>query len=202
MFLYSILLTNNNLNMSTGRKIFIGLGAAVVLILGFFAYIMMTTRSHSPKALAEFRSDELEVTVDYCQPYKKGRIIFGSEESDALQPYGEFWRVGANEATEIEISEDVLFAGEPLAKGRYVLYAVPGESNWVIGLNSELGRWGVPEVDHELDVLQVEVKAKKLSSSQEQLTIEVDEYEMDEGGGAMVHIKWDKVDVPISIVTR
>ena len=185
--------------MSTGRKIFIGLGAAVVLILGFFAYIMLTTRSHSPKALAEFKSDELVVTVDYCQPYKKGRVIFGSEESDALQPYGEFWRVGANEATEIEISEDVLFAGEPLDKGRYVLYAVPGESNWIIGLNSELGRWGVPEVDHDLDVLLVEVEAKRLSSSQEQLTIEVDEYEMGEGSGTLSAKKVRRAESGLSL---
>lgn len=185
--------------MSTGRKILIGLGGAVVLILGFFAYIMLTTRSHSPKAVAEFSNDNFKLTVDYCQPYKKGRVIFGTEDSEALQPHGEFWRVGANEATEIEISEDVLFAGKPLDKGRYVLYAVPGENNWVIGLNSDLGRWGVPEVDHDLDVMQVEVQPQKLETSLEQLTIEVNEYEVE---GAMVHIKWDKMDVPISIVPR
>ncbi|MFK7921418.1 MAG: DUF2911 domain-containing protein [Bacteroidia bacterium] len=185
--------------MSTGKKILIGLGGAVVLILGFFAYIMLTTRSHSPKALAEFSNDNLKITVDYCQPYKKGRVIFGAEDSDALQPYGDFWRIGANEATEIEISEDVLFAGEPLAKGRYVLYAVPGETTWIIGLNSDLGRWGVPEVDHDLDVMQVEVEAQKLPTSLEQLTIDINEYEVE---GAMVHIKWDKIDVPISIMPR
>ncbi|MEL7530188.1 MAG: DUF2911 domain-containing protein [Bacteroidota bacterium] len=185
--------------MSIGRKILIGLGAAVVLILGFFAYIMLTTRSHSPKALAEFSNDELKVTVDYCQPYKKGRLIFGAYEQDALQPYGEFWRVGANEATEIEINQDVLFAGQPLDKGRYVLYAVPGETTWVIGLNTDLGRWGVPEVDHDEDVMQVKVQAQKLEQSLEQLTIDINEYEV---SGAMVHIKWDKVDVPISIVPR
>lgn len=183
--------------MSLGRKILIGFGAAVVLILAFFAYIMLTTRSHSPKDLAEFSKGDLSVTVDYCRPYKKGRLIFGSEEEDALQPYGEFWRVGANEATEIEINQDVLFAGKPLSKGRYVLYAVPGPQTWTIGLNTDLGRWGVPEVDHDEDVMQVQVQAQLMEASVEQMLIEIVELD---STGAVVHIKWDRTDVPISIV--
>ena len=46
----------------------------------------------SPKATAEGKN----VKVAYGQPSKRGRVIFGD-----LVPYGQVWRTGANEATEI-----------------------------------------------------------------------------------------------------
>jgi len=134
----------------------------------------------------------------YCQPYKKGRLIFGSAADGALQPYGEYWRMGANEATEIDINKDVVFGGKELSAGKYVVYAVPGATTWTIGLNSELGRWGAFEVDHELDVMQVEIPAGSSGEEYEQFTIEFEQADSD-----LVHMNllWDttKISVPIAV---
>ena len=42
------------------------------------------------------------VRVLYSRPQKKGRVLFGD-----LVQYGQVWRLGANEATEIEFFKDV-----------------------------------------------------------------------------------------------
>lgn len=181
--------------MTTRSKILIGLGTGILIIVGYFGYLFATTRSHSPADVAQFSSDSLTVDVTYCRPYKKGRLVFGSEEQDALQTYGDYWRVGANEATQVKFAQDVLFAGKPLKAGEYVLYAVPGANTWTIGLNSELGRWGALEVDHELDVMQVKVNSGPLAAVQEQFLIDFSPSE----SGVNLNLKWDQTLVPIEI---
>ncbi len=54
--------------------------------------------------------DGTYVSVGYGRPYERGRDnIFGSRESGALVPYGERWRTGANEATEITVGPPPAF---------------------------------------------------------------------------------------------
>src|SRR5688572_27482066 len=71
--------------------------------------------------------DPLAARVIYSRPQKAGRTIFGG-----LVKYGEVWRIGANEATEIEFFKPVKFGGKKIAKGRYTLYAIVSESTWTI----------------------------------------------------------------------
>jgi hypothetical protein len=181
--------------MKTRSKVLIGALIGILVIVAYFAYLLLTTRSHSPAATAEFASDQLNITVDYCRPYKKGRLIFGSEEEGALQPWGKYWRAGANEGTEITFEEDVVFGGKTLDAGSYVLYAIPGDGEWTIGLNSELGRWGAFEVDHNLDVLQVPAEERQLPSVVEQFLIDFSPTE----SGAALNLQWDKSLVSVMI---
>ena len=179
----------------TLRKVLIWVGGIVAFfalaLFGFYQY----TKSHSPKATAESSANGLNINVVYCQPSVKGRVVFGTEAEGALQPHGVFWRVGANEATEIEFAQKVNFGGAPIEAGRYVLYAVPGESEWTIGLNSELGRWGVPEVDHALDIVQIQTTAQQMPASTEMMTISFEPA----GNGVVMYIDWDKTRVPVPI---
>lgn len=175
------------------KKVIIGL---VIVIIGYFVYGVLTTRSHSPLASAEGTSGDLTVSVDYCQPYKKGRLIFGEESADALVPYGKYWRLGANDATEITFSQDVNFAGEPLSAGRYRMYAVPYADSWEVSLNSQLGEFGYFEPDYTLDVLKVEVPVQQSPQELEQLTMTFDS----DSTGLQLNMAWDQtqVSVPIS----
>ena len=70
--------------------------------------------------------------VIYSRPFKDGRKIFGF-----LQKYGEVWRMGANEATEIEFFRDITIYGKKVATGRYILYCIPYENKWTIILNND-----------------------------------------------------------------
>jgi hypothetical protein len=76
--------------------------------------------------------------VIYSRPHRQGRQIFGS-----IVKWGEPWRLGANEATEIELFQPVTIQNKRVEKGRYILYAVPQESQWTIVFNADLYTWGL-----------------------------------------------------------
>ena len=76
--------------------------------------------------------------IIYSRPQKQGRKIFG-----ALVKYGERWRLGANEATEMELFQPVIIQNKTVPKGRYILYCVPEENTWTIVFNSNLYSWGL-----------------------------------------------------------
>jgi len=160
-----------------------------------FAYTLLTTSKHSPKDTVSYSKNDFSISVDYSRPYKKGRLIFGTEQSGALQPFGKYWRTGANDATEIEINQDVVFVDQTLEAGRYVLYTIPDSGQWTIGLNSAVGRWGAWEVDYSKDVLQTHVKPMSTDTVTEQMTIDFTELSQ----GVSLNIKWDHVYVPIAI---
>ncbi len=184
--------------MKTRSKILLGVGASILVILAYFAYIMVTTRSHSPAATATYSGENLDISVNYCRPFKKGRLIFGAEDDGALQPWGKYWRAGANEATQIKFAQDVVLGGQTLDAGEYVLYAVPGEGEWIIGINTELGRWGAFEVDHNLDVMQVSVPQGNLPTVQEQFLIDFTPTD----DGVNLNLKWDKTVASVEIVAQ
>jgi len=83
----------------------------------------------SPKITVEGK----DIKVVYGQPSKKGRVIFGE-----LVPYGQVWRTGANEATEITFAKPAHFAGKDIAAGTYSFFTIPNENEWTVILNSEL----------------------------------------------------------------
>lgn len=168
----------------------------VIVLIAGTAIMKMNTKKHSPADKAVFSENGLHITTDYCRPYKKGRLIFGSKEDGALQPFGTYWRLGANEATTFEINKDVIIAGNPLKAGIYSIYAVPGEKTWEIGVNSEAHKWGAAEPDHAKDVLTFNVPASYNDQVTEQLKIN---YQPIEGGAEMVII-WDNATVKFPIL--
>ena len=178
------------------KKILLTIVLGTIVVFGaVFAYMMLTTRNHSPFEQATYAGKGLNISVDYCRPYKKGRVIFGEASEGALQPYGTYWRAGANEATAIQFNQDVSIMGKSLKEGTYVLYAVPGNPDWTIGFNSDVGRWGYAEVDHDKDILLVTAPQQALPDTVEQFTIDFTEQEL----GVNLNLKWDQTLVPISI---
>jgi len=110
------------------------------------------------------------ITITYGRPYKKGRDIFGG-----IVPYDQVWRTGADEATEITLSKDCMFAGKSLKAGTYVMYTIPGKTSWTIILNSELAQWGAFGYDKVKDknVLEVSVPAEQSKKLTEEFTIKI-----------------------------
>ncbi|MEN8251614.1 MAG: DUF2911 domain-containing protein, partial [Bacteroidota bacterium] len=76
----------------------------IVILIAFVAYMRMGNKPLSPMDKVGYEKEGLNIEIVYSRPYKKGRIIFGTEEDGALQPYGTYWRLGANEATTFEIN--------------------------------------------------------------------------------------------------
>jgi Protein of unknown function (DUF2911) len=181
------------------KKIFIGIGVAILVFVIWSVYGLFFAPKMSPPKTTAYSNQGLDIKVTYGQPSKRGRLIFGEEKDGALLHYGKYWRLGANAATEITFSKDITFAGQPLAAGSYRMYAVPGGSAFQIFLNSELGVGfgAASEPDHELDVLKVEVPVQQALTETEMLTINFGS----DSTGVKMDLIWDKtlVSIPISV---
>ena len=165
-----------------------------VLASAFVFFRFYYTKSFSPSASEKFEKNGLVVTVDYCQPSKKDRLIFGEEKDKALVPYGKWWRTGANEATVINFSKDVNIAGKSLKSGTYTLFTIPEKDKWTIIFNQEVGQWGLA-YDKKKNVMTVPVPSMKADSSAEQFNISFNENA--DGGDMILHWDTTKVVVPI-----
>ena len=130
--------------------------------------------------------------VIYSRPQKNGRLIFGD-----LVEYGKVWRLGANEATEIEFFRSVKIGDKKVEKGRYTLYAIPTEDTWTIILNKDNDTWGAFKYDEQKDVLRTSVPVQKLNEGVEALAMT---FEKSDSGCNLI-IAWDniKASLPISL---
>ncbi|WP_291968115.1 DUF2911 domain-containing protein [Maribacter sp.] len=130
--------------------------------------------------------------IDYSRPQKKGRPVF-----DGMVKYNEIWRLGANEATEIKVYQDVKIDGKLLRKGTYTMYALPTKEIWTIIFNTDIDQWGHYSYDDNNDVLRVEAHVLQNDRPIEEFTIQ---FEDSEQGVAVMYIAWDmnRVEIPIS----
>jgi len=137
-------------------------------------------------------TDPLAMRIIYSRPLKQGRKIFGE-----LVEYGKVWRLGANEATEIEFFKDVKINGKKILKGRYTLYALVNEDKWTIIVNKETDTWGAFKYDSKKDLVRVDVPVEKISESIDTLSMVFEKSEND----VNLVISWEQVRVifPISL---
>lgn len=133
-------------------------------------------------------TEPLAARVVYSRPQKAGRTIFGG-----LVKYGEVWRMGANEATEIEFFKNVRFGGKKINKGRYTLYAIVNETSWTIIINKETDTWGSFKYDAKKDVIRKEVSVMKTETVLESLAMA---FEKTATGFNLV-IAWDNVKASV-----
>jgi hypothetical protein len=130
--------------------------------------------------------------VIYSRPRKGERVVFGK-----LVPYGEVWRTGANEATEIKFYQDVTLGGKKVKAGTYSLFSIPGEKEWTLILNTDLDYWGAYSYNPKNDVVRVTAPASPLADAVEYFTIG---FRGKGGKSATMKLAWEKtaVEVPFT----
>lgn len=132
------------------------------------------------------------VKVVYGRPHKTAEKVFGDQV-----PYGEIWRTGANEATEVKFFKDMLFGKKLIKAGTYVLHTIPGEKEWTIILNSNTDTWGAFFYDETKDVARI-----KISPNEAEL-IEVFSIEFKESfKNTFMVLAWDDTQVNIPLSTQ
>jgi len=136
-------------------------------------------------------SEPLIARVVYSRPQKRGRRLFGE-----LVNYGQVWRLGANEATEIEFFRDVKVDGKAIKKGRYTLYALVDSDKWTIIFNKETDTWGAFRYDSSRDVLRVSEPVEKQSGVTEIFSIA---FRKAAKKGAVLSFSWDDVLVKLPV---
>ena len=99
-----------------------------------FVYRVRTTPPNPPDTVT-YSQGGLDIKISYSRPFKRGRVIFG-EVAKALVPFGEYWRLGANAATEITLSKAVQVAGKPAGRWQLSHVRHPGATMWKLIFNS------------------------------------------------------------------
>lgn len=126
--------------------------------------------------------------VVYSRPNKNGRTVYGE-----LVEYGKVWRLGANEATEIELFKDARIGNAKLKKGRYSMYAIPTQDKWTIIINKDTDTWGAFQYDEKKDVARVDVKAELIDTPAEAFTMYFDKV----NNMVKLVIAWDNVQAQV-----
>ena len=176
------------------RRAIVFAGICVALIAAYRVGTKMYTKQFSPEATALYTGEKAKIEVHYSQPSKKARPIFGET---GLAPFGEVWRTGANEATEITLTSNVSISGHKLNAGTYTLFTIPDEEQWTIIFNEELDQWGSFQYDEIQDVLRVGVDAFQVNRMVEKFTIGFEE----EQNEVIMLLEWDRtlVKIPFKI---
>jgi hypothetical protein len=144
----------------------------------------------SQHALVMQRIGITDITINYHRPQVKGRQIWGK-----LVPYGQVWRAGANENTTISFTDPVTIEGQPLARGVYGLFMLPGENEWIVIFSKVHTAWGSYTYKEADDALRVKVKPQA-SEPHELLTYDFEDVKPD---SAVVTLCWEKLAVPFEI---
>lgn len=109
--------------------------------------------------------------VIYSRPHLQGRKLF----TDILH-YEQGWRLGANEATELQLFKDALIENQLIKAGRYTLSCIPHPDTWTFVLSSTTDTWGVAP-EKNTDVTRFEVPVTKTGLAIEYFTMVFQEKE-------------------------
>lgn len=136
--------------------------------------------------------EPLIARVIYSRPQKNNRKIFGE-----LIEFDKVWRLGANEATEIEFFQNVKVGDTRIKKGRYTLYAIPSPTEWIVIINKENDTWGSFKYDEKKDVVRIKLPIQKQTVAAENFVMTFSKSDP----GFVLMMSWDDslVSLPVTL---
>lgn len=138
--------------------------------------------------MAKSITDPPLARVIYSRPHLQGRKLF----PDILK-YGEPWRLGANEATELQLFRDATIQEKKVAAGRYVLYCIPTAEKWTIVINSNIDTWGL-QPDVSKDIARFDIPARQTAGRLEYFSMVFEKTNT----GADLLMGWDNVEARLA----
>ena len=125
----------------------------------------------------------------YSRPHLGGRHLFHE-----LLKYGVPWRLGANEATELQFYSDATIQDKKIKAGRYVIYCIPQADKWVIALNANIDSWGLVP-DSTKDIARFEIPIQTADQRVEYFTMLFE----NKDNAAQLMMAWDNVEARLPI---
>jgi hypothetical protein len=119
--------------------------------------------------------------ISYSRPHKRGRQIWGT-----VVPWNAPWRTGANAATQITTSADLMFGETLVPAGKYTLWTLPTPTGTKLIINKQTGQWGT-SYDSQQDLVRLDMAQTSLAQPVEQFTIAV----TPQGPNGILRISWD-----------
>jgi len=146
-----------------------------------------------PMLKIQGKAEPLVARVIYSRPQKNNRVVFGE-----LVEYNTVWRLGANEATEVEFFREVKIGGKKIPKGRYTMYAIATPEQWTVIFNKDTDTWGSFEYDEKKDVARVDVPVQKAAEPADAFSMSF----VKSAAGADMIIAWDEAWVSLPITFK
>jgi len=169
-----------------------------LLICGFAAATLLTAQAQTIKTPQPSPTQTIKqdfgigtVELSYSRPSIKGRKMYTD-----LAPAGQVWRTGANGATTLNFSDEVMIGGTKVAPGKYGLLSIPGKETWTLILTKQLDVTSPAAYKMESDVVRVNLKPMTTDMPMETFTMQfanVKPASMD------LHLMWDEVAVSLPI---
>ena len=100
------------------------------------------------------------IELSYSRPNMRGRTIYGD-----LVPFGNVWRTGANQATTLTFSDEVMIGGTKIPAGKYGLLSIPDKDNWNLIITKQTDVTSPAAYKQESDVVRIPVKTMQINSS-------------------------------------
>ncbi|WP_259066086.1 DUF2911 domain-containing protein [Mucilaginibacter sp. X4EP1] len=169
----------------------------LVLFAGFSDNVFAQTTPRIPEAsstqtiVQDFGLGK--ITITYSRPNVKDRIIFGG-----INPYGQVWRTGANAATTIHFTENVIIEGNKVPAGSYSLFTIPDKDEWTVILNKTVKQWGAYSYKEADDFLRFKVKPVHLDEKRETFTIQ---FANQTTKSSEMHLAWDHTAIYVHLQT-
>jgi hypothetical protein len=148
------------------------------------------TRVSQPARVTQ-RMGPTEITIAYGRPVARGRELFG-----ALVPWDAYWNAGADDATRIEVDQDILVEGEPLPAGRYSLWTIPrasGEWTLIFSRAWEVQHRPYPQGE---DFMRLQIRTQPAMDHMEALSFY---FPVATADSATLHFHWGTTILPIRI---
>ena len=171
------------------KKLFLGLAALALFNFTQAQGLKTPSPSTSQTVKQEFGLGSIELS--YSRPNTKGRTIFGD-----LVPFGAVWRTGANSATTLTFSEEVIIGGKNIPAGKYGLLSMPGAAEWTIIITKQLDVTSPSAYKQEMDVVRVTVPAVAMPYAIESFMIL---FENVSSNSLELMIIWEKTAVSLPI---
>ena len=127
-----------------------------------------------------------------------GKTNLPSLPRSHAEAWARYWRLGANEATSIQVPFAAEIAGVRVEPGTYSPYAILGTTKWQTVVNRGVERWGIA-INAEVrtkDVGAGRVTADKLATPGETLTLSLAPVT---GNATELVVEWEKTRVRIPI---
>jgi len=148
-----------------------------------YAFYPANSRTRNFVKEEDFEASAPKIRVIYSRPQKKGRKVFGE-----LKKFGDNWRIGANETTEVTFFENVKIGGQDVRRGTYGLMATVNQGQWDFVLHTNIPSWGVAYHDESTNVATFSISTEKTPKTVEAMSIIFDK--KDDNNVHMI-IAWD-----------
>ncbi len=146
----------------------------------------------SPRAALRQRIGEANIWLDYSRPAKRGRPVWGG-----LVPWGQVWRMGANDAAHLATDRTLEIGNLTIAPGTYTLFLLPAQSGWQLIINRATGMSGL-DYSTAQDIGRIPLTTETLQRPVESFTLEAREA----SAGGILAIAWDNLQASVTFRVR